>query len=78
MVITAPGVLPQLSELFGKLKKERIEIVVNTSVQREPVYKDFEQVSEEARQNHPEGIIGIGGGSVMDVAKLGAAQLNNH
>lgn len=78
MVITVPGVLPQLSELFGKLKKEGIEIVVNTSVQREPSYKDFEQVLEEARQNHPEGIIGIGGGSVMDVAKLVAAQLNNH
>jgi alcohol dehydrogenase len=76
-IITIPTVLKQISPLIKKLKSQGITIQTNLSIEREPSIIDFEKVLKEAKAFKAESIAGIGGGSVMDVAKLVAAQINN-
>ncbi|MDT0677615.1 iron-containing alcohol dehydrogenase [Autumnicola musiva] len=66
-----------LDESIKKLKQEGIEIYVDKSIQQEPSFSEFETILENARSYDADSIVGIGGGSVLDVAKLVAAQLKN-
>lgn len=77
LVITLPDVLPQLKDLFNQLKMSGTDVAVDVSIRKEPTCKDFEQVLTKARTIQPEAVVGVGGGSVMDMAKLVATQLNN-
>lgn len=67
----------QLAGDLEKLKSAGIKLAINRSVAGEPRFADFEKVLEEARQFGADSVAGIGGGSVLDVAKLVAAQLYN-
>lgn len=71
--------IPFLAEqLIDKLKTiPGISILSNTSLESEPAFHHFYQFLEEARAFAPEAILGIGGGSVMDTAKLIAALLDS-
>ncbi|MCS7315497.1 MAG: iron-containing alcohol dehydrogenase [Bryobacterales bacterium] len=42
-------------------------------IDREPTFPMFEQLLGEARQLQPDAVVGLGGGSVLDAAKLAAA-----
>jgi alcohol dehydrogenase class IV len=77
LIITIKPLLLQLTSLIGDLESKGIEVHIDTSVEQEPTFKDFEQLMGIATQADPDAVIGIGGGSVLDVAKLVAAQLNN-
>lgn len=74
-IITIPEVFDQFSACFNTLKSNGISIEVNKSIRKEPSFSDFKDLIAEARAFNPESIAGIGGGSVMDVAKLLAALL---
>lgn len=76
-VVTRPHMAAQLAAAFDKLRGAGIELAVNHTVAGEPSFADFEQVLEEARSFGADSVAGIGGGSVLDVAKLVAAQLRN-
>src|SRR5690625_2018333 len=76
-IVTLSDVMPLLKSLFNKLKEVGIEVITDVSIKQEPTFKDVERVLRDAREIKPDGIVGIGGGSVLDVAKLVAAQLNN-
>jgi len=76
-IVTIKPILNQLSELLADLESKNIQIQINTDIEQEPGYNDFEQLMLVAAQADPDAVIGIGGGSVLDVAKLVAAQLNN-
>ena len=43
----------------------------------EPSFADFEKLMQTVTPFNPDVVIGIGGGSVLDIAKLVAAQLEN-
>ncbi|HRO45642.1 iron-containing alcohol dehydrogenase [Agriterribacter sp.] len=77
LIVTLPAVLPQLQELITGLEKGGIEVTVDVSIRKEPTCNDFEKLLDTARRIQPECVLGIGGGSVMDVAKLVAAQVKN-
>lgn len=78
LVITLSDVCPLLDDrLFNTLKINGIAVTTDTSIKKEPTFADFNRVLEMAKEVDPDGIIGIGGGSVLDVAKLVAAQLKN-
>lgn len=68
------GILDKVAEA---LKKENIEYVVFSEVQPEPpvenAYKSFELYKE----NDCDGVLGIGGGSAIDVAKAAAMLVTN-
>lgn len=49
---------------------------INYSVQNEPTVSEFQQILAEAQEFKPDAVIGLGGGSVLDVAKLVAALLD--
>ena len=66
-----------LQESIKELRKDGIEIYVDKSIEKEPSFSEFETILENARSYEADSVVGIGGGSVLDVAKLVAAQLKN-
>ncbi|MBS1504670.1 MAG: iron-containing alcohol dehydrogenase, partial [Bacteroidetes bacterium] len=77
LVITIEPLLTALQSFFDELKSSGIAVSVNTGITQEPYYSDFEKLLTEAETINPDIIIGIGGGSVLDVAKLTAALTGN-
>ena len=53
------------------------EVLIDTSIVQEPAFSDFENLMKKVAPFNPDIVIGIGGGSVLDIAKLVAAQLDN-
>src|SRR5688572_21232697 len=66
-----------INEFEKTLTSNRIEILIDTSIVQEPTFSDFETLMKRVAPFNPDIVIGIGGGSVLDVAKLVAAQLEN-
>lgn len=69
-VFTVPQIMDLLSMQIDLLKAKGINIILNTAITREPSFSDFEESLKEVRDFNPECIAGIGGGSVMDMAKI--------
>ena len=63
--------------LKNTLITNAIEVLIDTSVVQEPTFSDFKKLIKKAAPFNPDLVIGIGGGSVLDIAKLVAAQLEN-
>lgn len=66
-----------LSSFITKLTDNKVEILTDTSIVAEPSFADFEKLMQTVTPFNPDVVIGIGGGSVLDIAKLVAAQLEN-
>jgi alcohol dehydrogenase class IV len=73
LLITSKSVRPQIEFLVEAIKKSRLEIVENRFIPPEPTLKFFEMILAEARHEKVDSVLGIGGGSVLDAAKLIAA-----
>lgn len=74
------SIQPLVSDLQTKLtllRNEGIAIKINTRITGEPSFNDFETLLAEAKDFKADSVVGIGGGSVLDVSKLIAAQLKN-
>ena len=76
-IITIGPLLGNLSLIINKLRSNGTNVALNTSILQEPTFNDFEKLLSAAKAVSPDTIVGIGGGSVLDVAKLIAAQLDN-
>ncbi|TMI64592.1 MAG: iron-containing alcohol dehydrogenase [Bacteroidetes bacterium] len=76
-IATISPLLNSIADFTGALKQNNIEVVTDTSIVQEPTFADFEKLMKIATPFNPDVIIGIGGGSVLDIAKLVAAQLEN-
>ena len=72
-VLTAPPILPLIEPALAELKEAGINIEVFQNILAEPTLNDFNDIVEKARQFNADSVVGIGGGSVLDVAKLVAA-----
>jgi len=77
-IVTAEPILPLISNSVDLLKKGDIEVFIDFSINNEPTYNSFNAVLEIAKSKNPDIVVGIGGGSPLDVAKLIAAQLDNN
>ena len=77
LIITITPLLPQLKPVMDKLKTANIVARVDTTIVQEPSFSDFKKLMKQVSRFNPDVVIGIGGGSVLDVAKLVAAQLDN-
>lgn len=60
-----------------RLEGAGIFVMTDTSIVAEPSFSDFLMLMDRVSAFDPEVVVGIGGGSVLDVAKLVAAQLGN-
>lgn len=76
-VLVAPFLKNQIDQKFNFLAESGISYRISARLNTEPGYSHYFQFLEEARAFQPDGVIGIGGGSVMDVAKLLAAMTFN-
>ncbi len=77
VIMTIKPLLDQLTDFTAALERNNIEVVVDTSIEQEPSFSDVKQLLQTLTSFSVEAVIGIGGGSVLDVAKLVAAQLDN-
>ena len=77
VVATIEPLLKTVNEFVAVFKQQSIEVMIDTSIVAEPYFSDFEKLMKKVGPFNPDVVIGIGGGSVLDVAKLVAAQLEN-
>ncbi|MBP3786914.1 MAG: iron-containing alcohol dehydrogenase [Prevotella sp.] len=77
MVLTAPPILPLIEETLANLKAAGVSIEIFQNILAEPTVNDFKKILEVARQFKADSVVGIGGGSVLDVTKLVAAFINS-
>ena len=76
-IATIEPLKSSIAEFVNTLEKNRVEVLQDTSIVAEPTFSDFERLMKKATPFNPDIVIGIGGGSVLDIAKLVAAQLEN-
>lgn len=72
-ILTAPPILPLIEEPLAALEADGTDIEVFDQIMAEPTLNDFNNIVEKARLFDADSVVGIGGGSVLDIAKLVAA-----
>lgn len=76
-VLTAPPILPLIEPAMNRLKENGVSIEVCHDILAEPSLNDFYKILDSAREFRADSVVGIGGGSVLDVAKLVAAFIDS-
>lgn len=66
-----------VSGLLPALEANDISVILIDPIQKEPTINDVEAILASLNKQPIDAVAGIGGGSVMDVAKVVAAKLNN-
>ncbi len=75
-LVTAPPLLDMAAPLVGELRRAGCEVTIWSEARQEPTIRDFDAALAVARGVRADAVIGLGGGSAMDVAKLVAAFLD--
>src|SRR5581483_2256652 len=75
-VVSSPTAARQNAALVAAWRASGAAVEVNDASNREPDIALFESVLAAARAFAPDAIVGLGGGSPLDVAKLVAALLD--
>lgn len=76
-IATIDPLIKTLEPFVATFKQQSVEVLTDTSIVAEPSFSDFETLMKKITPFNPDVVIGIGGGSVLDIAKLVAAQLEN-
>ncbi len=74
-IITLPFLKEKLDPIFQSFLSLGIHVEIYDLINNEPTYNNFKEILNIARKFKADAITGIGGGSVMDTAKLLAALL---
>jgi alcohol dehydrogenase class IV len=77
LVVTIEPLKNTIDEFIKTLVSNKIATLIDTSIVQEPSFSDLEKLMKKVAPFNPDTIIGIGGGSVLDIAKLLAALLDN-
>ncbi|MDR0989627.1 MAG: iron-containing alcohol dehydrogenase [Prevotellaceae bacterium] len=77
LILTIPAARAAISELCASLQKAGVETSVYETISREPTVGDFEQLFAAVAPFGADGVLAVGGGSVMDVGKLLAVFLRS-
>lgn len=79
LVVTTPGFIKRktLEQLFNKLEENNIKYSIFTDVHPDPSVEDVENGVLVYNSNQCQGIVAIGGGSVLDCAKVLGARVSN-
>ena len=73
LLVTAPPIVNIIEHIIEKLQSSGIEIFIYDVVKTEPEIEDLNNAVRFAVSNNIDSVVGIGGGSVLDLAKLVAA-----
>lgn len=73
LILTSPSVAPHAKPIVEALMARSIVVSAISDLRPDPTVRGFETLLASVRAFYPEGIIGFGGGSVLDLAKLTAA-----
>jgi len=76
LIVTSPPIAPLAVPLVTALRARGLTVAVWDEVAKEPHVDDLARGLAAARDAHATAIVGLGGGSAMDVAKLVAALLD--
>lgn len=76
-IVSIEPLKPQIDELQSELEAAGAVCENDYSIVDEPTFAEFEELLGRLRSFDADCVLGIGGGSVMDVAKLLAAQMKN-
>jgi alcohol dehydrogenase class IV len=76
-IVTSPPIAGLAEPLAAALKRIGTQATIYAEIAREPSVEDLEAALATARSAAPDVVIGLGGGSAMDVAKLVAALLDS-
>ncbi|MDR2937160.1 MAG: iron-containing alcohol dehydrogenase [Rikenellaceae bacterium] len=76
-LLTAPPILPLIAPLTAQLRQAGVTVEIHDGIRQEPAVADFKGILETARRFGADSVVGIGGGSVLDTAKLVAALANS-
>ena len=69
-ILTADPILPLVEPVIKALNDGGVRTMTETKILGEPTVNDFKRILKEAQDFGADSVIGSGGGSVMDVAKL--------
>jgi alcohol dehydrogenase class IV len=72
-IVTSPPIVGLAEPLVEALQAGGALVTLYPEIATEPTIETFEQALHAARRAEPQAVIGLGGGSAMDVAKLVAA-----
>lgn len=74
-LLTAPPIRPLIANTIEKLQTAGVEIEVFDHILVEPTVNDFKTILQKAETFRTDSVIGVGGGSVLDITKLVATLL---
>lgn len=77
-LLSLPVLKKVLSPYLETLKAAGVDIHLYDQIGNEPTFAQFEAILKLARDFQADSVVGIGGGSVLDTAKLVAAQIHNN
>lgn len=72
-ILVAPPVLSIVEPLIDSLKEAGMAVSVWDTISAEPTVEMFEEARKAAQDFETDAVVGLGGGSILDVAKLVAA-----
>jgi alcohol dehydrogenase class IV len=76
-ILTVPFLKEAVNNRLQALVEKGIACQLNASLNTEPGFEDFYSLKREAEDFCPDAVVGIGGGSVLDLAKLLAALIHS-
>ena len=76
-IVTAPPVMPLIQPVVDDLGAKGVSTRIFSDVKAEPTVSDFTDILLMAREWEADSVAGIGGGSVLDIAKLVAALIDS-
>jgi len=76
-IVTIPALQASITPLLQQLAEKGIDVLLDERIATEPYFADLHQLLDYFTPFRPDTVLGIGGGSVLDIAKLLAALLDN-
>ena len=73
LIVTAPPIAELAESFAATLRQGAASVLIHADVATEPTIHTFEAALQAARSYSPDAVVGLGGGSALDVAKLAAA-----